>query len=167
MDVLNLSPQPLNRENFAEFGDVIEIGGARHFSMNGGSLERYYDLAGIDIDHNSGGRVALSITKVNQVTSLPHTFSMLERHPLGSQAFIPLGRAVMYIVVAPEGESVDAGDLRVFVSDGLQGVNYRPGVWHMPLVVLAAQDRFLIVDRGGDTSNCDFLELEQKLRLQA
>ncbi len=80
---------------------------------------------------------------------------MLERHPLSSQAFVPLSAARFLLVVAAPGESVLPGGIRAFVSDGRQGVNYRRGVWHHPVLALDAETDFLVIDRGGEGTNCD------------
>jgi ureidoglycolate lyase len=84
----------------------------------------------------------------------------VERHPLGSQAFFPLGQARYVVIVAPPGESVSAADLRAFLVNGSQGVNYRPGVWHHVLLVLDKPTDFLVVDRGGPGHNCDEFHFE-------
>ena len=85
---------------------------------------------------------------------------MIERHPLGSQAFIPLSPCKMVVVVAPPGEGVDVSDLRAFVSNGRQGFNYRRGTWHMPLISFEAGQEYLIIDRGGNEANCEQHMLE-------
>ena len=88
MTTLPLRPEPLTREAFAPFGDVIEASDAvRHFTINCGNTERYHDLA--HIDPGEGGRVIVSIFR-GQPRSLPFRVGMMERHPLGSQAFVPM-----------------------------------------------------------------------------
>jgi len=91
---------------------------------------------------------------------------MVERHPLGSQAFIPLAEFPFVVVVAPPGESVARGDLCAFVTNGKQGINYHRGTWHMPLIALEAGQRFLVIERGGDESNCDEHSLAEPILLQ-
>ena len=148
-----LQARPLNRQRFAPYGDVIETGGAEHFPINAGTIERYHDLARVDA--GEGGRVLVSIAQCNQISMLPHRLDLIERHSLGSQAFVPLDRAHLVIVVAPPGDLISTDDLEAFVSDGKQGINYRPGVWHMPLIAFEKGQRFLVVDRGGAGENCD------------
>jgi len=80
---------------------------------------------------------------------------MVERHPLGSQAFIPMQNEPWLIVVCDAREEPKPGSLRAFRATGKQGVNYRPDVWHHPLLVLKADQDFLVVDRGGPGENCD------------
>ena len=80
---------------------------------------------------------------------------MVERHPLGSQAFIPMQNEPWLIVVCDTGNKPEPINLRAFLATGKQGVNYRPGVWHHPLLVLKPDQDFLVVDRGGPGENCD------------
>ena len=149
--------EPLTREAFAPFGEVIEASDAvRHFPINGGNTERYHDLA--KIDAGPDGRVIVSIFR-GQPRALPFTVTMMERHPLASQAFVPLSGRPYLVVVAPTGDAPDAADLRVFLARGDQGVNYARGVWHHPLLALDAVSDFLVVDRSGPGHNCDEVEL--------
>ena len=153
-----LRPEPLTRDAFAPFGEVIEASDAvRHFTINGGNTERYHDLA--HIDPGEGGRVIVSIFR-GQPRSLPFRVGMMERHPLGSQAFVPMSGRPYLVVVAPAGPAPDARDLRCFVARGDQGVNYATGVWHHPLLALGAVCDFLVVDRSGSAPNCDEVQLE-------
>jgi ureidoglycolate lyase len=85
---------------------------------------------------------------------------MMERHPLGSQAFVPLSGKPYLVVVAPAGDPPDVAALRVFLARGDQGVNYAPGVWHHPLLALDAVCDFLVVDRSGTTPNCDEVRVD-------
>lgn len=148
-----LQAQPLSRARFAPYGDVVESVGAGHFPINSGTMERYHDLA--QVEPGDGGRVLVSIVQCNQVSTLPHRLQLIERHSLGSQAFVPLGGARMVIVVAPPGDSISTDQLEAFLSDGKQGINYRPGVWHMPLIAFEKGRQFLVIDRGGPGENCD------------
>ena len=154
-----LKIEPLTRAAFAPFGDVIEASeAARHMLINGGNTQRYHDLAKIDLD--TAGRVIVSIFR-GQPRTLPFTIAMLERHPLGSQAFMPLHGRPYLLAVAPRGESFTSADIRVFLARGDQGINYSAGVWHHPLLALEAVSDFLIVDRAGPGNNCDERELAQ------
>jgi ureidoglycolate lyase len=152
-----LTIEALTRAAFAPFGAVIEASdAARHFPINGGNTERYHDLAQIELD--TAGRAIVSIFR-GQPRTLPFMITMLERHPLGSQAFMPLSGRPYLMAVAPRGASVDDADIRVFLARSDQGVNYAAGVWHHPLLALEAVSDFLIVDRAGPGSNCDEREL--------
>jgi len=155
MATLNLTAEPLTRDAFAPYGDVIETEGAKHFSINAGAIERFHDLAAVDVGAEEQGRTLISIAHCNQSSSLPYRVPFVERHPLGSQAFIPMDDTPMVVVVAPVGETVDPREARAFVSNGRQGINYHRGIWHIPLISLAEGQQMLIVDRGGPGQNCD------------
>ena len=157
--------EPLTRETFAPFGDVIEASEAvRHFPINGGTTERYHDLARIETD--AAGRTIVSIFRA-QPRMLPFAITMLERHPLGSQAFMPLHARPYLVAVAPRGDGFGADDVRVFLARGDQGVNYAAGVWHHPLLALGEVCDFLVVDRNGPGANCDERELAESLIIPA
>ncbi|PMS34845.1 ureidoglycolate lyase [Trinickia symbiotica] len=157
-----LSIEPLTRESFAPFGDVIELEGARHFPINEGTTTRFHDLARVDVT-DAGGRPLLNLFR-GEPRALPFEVSMLERHPLGSQAFVPLSDRPYLIVVAPLGPLTPAV-IRAFVTRGWQGVNYKKGVWHHPLIALEAVSDFVVIDRGGEGHNCDEERLPESLWL--
>ena len=95
---------------------------------------------------------------------------MLERHPRGSQSFMPLSYFRFYVVVAPAGETVEQDTVEAFVTNGRQGVNYHVGVWHMPMIAMQSGQEFLVLDRavdgGQDDSNCDELYLDEPILLK-
>ena len=156
--------EPITRGAFAAFGDVITLDGARHFPINGGTTERFHDLATIDVGE-AGGRTLVNVFR-GQPRTLPFQVTMMERHPLGSQAFIPLAPTRYLVVVAPAGP-FDERQLRAFAVEGRTGVNYARGVWHHPLIALDAVADFLVIDRGGSQPNCDEIELARPYRLGA
>lgn len=156
-EALKLSVEVLTREAFAPFGDVIEATDAvHHYSINGGNTERYHDLA--RLDPGPEGRVIVSIFR-GQPRALPFEVRMMERHPLGSQAFMPLSGRPYLVVVSAADETPRADTLRVFLASGNQGVNYARGVWHHPLLTLEAVSDFLVIDRQGEGPNCDEVSL--------
>ncbi len=120
-----LTIEPLSREAFAPFGDVIQADdAAKHFTINEGNTERYHDLA--DIDPGADGRAIVSIFR-GKPRTLPFTVTMMERHPKASQAFIPVSGRPYLVVVAKADTTPTVGDLRVFLCQGDQGVNYAGG----------------------------------------
>ncbi len=148
-----LKARPLTREAFRPFGDVIETAGAHHYPINNGTTERYHDLAKVDVG-SGDGRPLISIF-VGQPFAPPVAISMMERHPLGSQAFMPLDNRPYLVAVAPDGPDGRPGEPLVFFATGGQGVNYARGTWHHPLIALEAESRFLVVDRGGEGANLE------------
>lgn len=158
-----LHPQPLCAADFADFGQVIECAGAQRWLINGGTTERFNDLA--RIEPGPGGRAIVSIFR-SQPRRFPLSIAMLERHPLGSQAFVPLHAGPYLVVVASSvPRSGLPGALSAFVAQGGQGVNYAPGVWHHPLIAVGAVSDFLVVDRQGAGANCDEFTLAEAVSL--
>lgn len=154
--------EPLTRDAFAPFGDVIELEHAKQIPINLGTTMRYHDLAKIDVA-DGGGRALVNVFR-GQPRALPFEVTMMERHPLGSQAFVPLTDRPYLVVVAPAGELAPAA-IRAFVSRGWQGVNYAKGVWHHPLIALREVSDFVVIDRGGDGANLNEQDLPQSLWL--
>jgi ureidoglycolate lyase len=149
-----LKVEPLTPADFAEFGAVIAADAARKmFAINQGSTQRYHALATVDVGDGQG---AISLARA-QPFALPLTIAMLERHPLGSQAFIPLHGTRWVVVVAASPESTP----RAFLADRGQGVQYHRGTWHHPLLALDHGGDFLIVDRVGEGQNCEEVQLAQ------
>lgn len=155
MQKITLILEPLTTTSFAPFGDVIEVNESQnHFPINLGTVERFHDLGTVDTDRQCGHPL-ISIVTCNTQASLPYTLPLLERHPLGSQCFMPLDNTPIMVVVAEKDESPNVATLRAFISDGSQGINYHAGIWHMPITFLQKDQRMLVVDRGGEGNNCD------------
>ena len=151
--MITLTPQPLTKTAFSVFGDVIEVDGAQHYSINQGTTERYHNLARVDVNELDG-QPLISIFR-GQPRPLPIALVMMECHPLASQAFIPMQRHDYLVVVAKPSDTDGPFHLHAFRARGNQGVNYHRGVWHHPLLVLEPDSDFLIVDRGGEGHNLD------------
>lgn len=143
---------PLTRETFAPFGQVIETDGAQHYPINKGMTERFHDLARIEL----GGvhaRPLISLFK-GQPYALPLRLDLVERHPLGSQAFYPLSDAPWLVIVAPD-ESGTPGTPLAFRPAPGQGVNIAINTWHGVLCPLDRPSDYLVLDRGGDGNNLE------------
>lgn len=163
MNKILLKAEPLTKKAFAPFGDVIEIQGATHFPINEKTVERYHDLANVQVDSEAGGRAIISFMEITTPRTLPHSFNLVERHPKGSQAFIPMFDAPVALVVGPKGDDITGSDLKAFITNGKQGFNFHAGVWHMPLMSDVKGRLVLIVDRSGPGKNCDEVTLENEL----
>jgi ureidoglycolate lyase len=153
--VTPLPVEPLASDAFAPFGEVIETAAAKSVKViNQGRAQRFHDLARIDV--GTGGGHAIASIFAATPWPQPLEIAMLEQHPLGSQAFVPmnLGGAASWLVVVALGTAAapDPATLRAFVARADQGLNYAPGTWHHPLLVLAPA-RFLVVDREGPGTN--------------
>lgn len=149
--MIELAAGPLTRQAFAPFGDVIEVEGATPFTINQGFAGRFNDLANVDVG-DEGGAANLSIV-VAKPRPMPIALQVMERHPLGSQMFFPLQERDWLVAVCADPQ--DATTYRVFRATGRQGVNYRKGAWHHPLLVLEPESRFLVVDRKGPGTNLE------------
>lgn len=160
--MIELQPVPLTSASFAPYGDVIEATVTQVAAMNAERFERFDNLCAVEAND---GHVAISIARCRTATALPYHFEMVERHPHGSQAFVPLTPNRFIVVVAPPGDSVVATDLRAFVTNGRQGINYHRGTWHMPLIAFDPGQEFLVIDRAGDSPNCDEHLLEVPVTL--
>jgi ureidoglycolate lyase len=148
--------ETLRGTTFHPFGEVISVVEARQpFIINDGYAQRYHDLARIDVASANGFPI-ISIFR-SQPRQFPFRLNKLERHPLGSQAFFPLGSQPFLVVVALGDDQPDVTSIRCFIAKPGQGVNYARGVWHHPLIALGAESDFLVVDREGAESdaNCE------------
>lgn len=163
MRTQQLTVLPLQADSFSLFGDVIETTGRDCFPINNGSTQRYHDLAELQAD-GTDAQLIMSIFRAQPLT-LPLTINMLERHPYGSQAFIPLNHERFLLVVAPATESPENESIRAFITDGTQGVNYHKGVWHHPVIALDKETDFLVIDRSGTEANCNEHYFPEESRL--
>ncbi|MFT3990178.1 MAG: ureidoglycolate lyase [Luteolibacter sp.] len=145
-----LTIEPLTAGAFAPFGEVIDLGTAHHYPINLGTTERFHDLLTVDTS-TGNGRTLVNLFR-GQPRKLPFEITMMERHPLGSQAFLPLSEQPYLIVVAEKGPLVPE-NLRAFITCGWQGVNYAKDVWHHPLLALDRVSDFIVIDRGEDGGN--------------
>lgn len=152
MTARTIAIEPLTSDAFSLFGQVIERAGAHHYPINAGMTERYHDLARVEL----GGvhaRPLISIFR-GQPYALPLALKLVERHPLGSQAFYPLSTNPWLVIVA-EDDSGTPTRIRAFRPAPGQGVNIAMNTWHGVLTPLVAESDFIVVDRGGDGNNLE------------
>ena len=151
-----LIPEPLTAEAFAPFGSVIEASeAAARLDINRGHAVRYDRLAEVEVA-DGGGRAVISLFRAQPLEA--PVLKTFERHPLGSQSFVPLSGRPYLVAVAPAGD-FDPRAVRVFRAAGRQGVHYDKGTWHHFLLVLDADSDFLVVDRAGPGDNCEEVAL--------
>ncbi len=155
-----VEPTPLTHGAFREFGDVIDINTAGEQQLiNEGHTTRFHDMATLDLTAG-GGRPSVNIFRSTPL-NLPPTLRVMERHPLSSQMFYPLGSSPYLIAVAPAGD-LDPKQIRVFIASAAQGVNYHPGTWHHYSLALNETSDFLVIDRIGDDENCEEVRLDEQ-----
>jgi len=156
-----ITPKLLTSEGFSAFGDVIEVNSnTNKIAINDGFTQRYHDLAKVDVEDNNG-HTLINIFRSTPLLQ-PIAIKMMERHPHGSQAFIPMGSNSYLIVVAPAGD-FEVNNIEVFIANSNQGVNYHKGTWHHFCLALGSESDFLVIDRGGEGQNCDVLKLDGSL----
>jgi len=153
---VSLVAEALTAEKFAPFGEVIETQGHSYRTINKGYADRFENLT--DLDVTDGGKPALSIFRARPV-ELPFSITAMEAHPKASQGFIPIGEARFLVAVAKPSKKLKKSDIRVFVTNGRQGVNYKRGVWHHFLLVLDRQQDFIVIDRSCPDDNTNEIQL--------
>lgn len=144
--------RPLTADAFAPFGSLIDRSAAAPRPMNGGMARRFHDLAEIAVS-GEGARVVIGLVEAEPYPT-PLSLSLVERHPLGAQAFVPLTAAPFLVVVCPD-EGGRPGRPQAFVTTPGQGVSYDAGVWHGVLTPFGAPQDFVVVDRGGPGVNLE------------
>ena len=146
----SIIPKEISKENFSKFGDVISIKGIKHLNINNGYAKRYDDIANLNTSMENG-KTTISIFSALK-RSFPMKIDMMEKHPLGSQAFIPMKETTFLVLVAPEGTRPNIEKIESFIIPRGIGINYKPGTWHFPLISTENMD-FLVVDRNGPGNN--------------
>ncbi len=157
-----LIPTPLSARDFAPFGDVIE----KHDqpkTINYGHTLRHDSPAALDLNADNG-RAGISIFRSTPLPA-PLLIEVMERHPLSTQTFYPLGKYPYLVVVARKGD-FEPASLRAFIATSDQGVNYHAGVWHHYVLALNGISDFLVVDRIGPGENCDEVHLSPNLTVE-
>lgn len=155
--------EQLTHEAFAPFGDILDAAGSPDRLINAGMCGRYHDLAALDFGPD--GRAGISIFDAAP-RSLPYTLDLLERHPEGSQAFVPMTAAPFLVIVAPDEDGIP-GRPRAFMTAPMQAVNFHRGTWHGVLTPLASPGIFAVIDRIGTTPNLDEHPLERPYVIRA
>ncbi len=150
--------QPLSQAAFSAFGDVLEAAGEPDRIINAGLCGRFHDLADLDFA-GKGARAGISLFR-SRARALPYTLDMMERHPLGSQAFLPMSSDPFMVIVAPD-DAGKPGKPAAFLTTPGQGVNYHRNTWHGVLTPLVDNALFAVVDRIGEGDNLEEFTFEQ------
>ena len=156
-----LYAKPLNALDFSLYGDVIELREDNlKFSINRGTAVRHHALSKVELsDANDEAIVSIFLTGR---AALPFTAESMERHPLSSQAFIPLSDSPYLVAVAPAGQ-FKPQSVELFIAQPNQGINYHRGVWHHYILALGEESRFLVIDRQGPGTNYEEIKLDPHL----
>ncbi len=154
-----IKPIPITKENFSKFGNMITTEDINPLEINNGYAKRFDNIAKIDTS-SQNGETTISIFSALK-RSFPMKIDMMEKHPLGSQAFIPMKETTFLTLVAPEGEKPDVEKIESFIVPKGIGVNYKANVWHFPLI--STEDmNFLVVDRKGSGNNLVIENLDKE-----
>ena len=145
-----IKPIKISKENFAIFGDVISSDNVKPMNINSGYAKRFDNLANINT-LKDGGKTIVSIFSALK-RNFPMKIDMMEKHPLGSQAFVPMKETIFLSFVAPPGDAPEINKIQSFIIPPKMGINYKPGIWHFPLI--STEDtNFFVIDRKGSGNN--------------
>ena len=159
MTNLIIKPKPVTRENFKKFGDMITTNDITPIEINNGYAKRYDGIANLNTKKDNGESTISIFSALKR--SFPMKIDMMEKHPLGSQAFIPMKETTFLVFVAPKGEKPNLNEVEAFIVPPGIGVNYNPGTWHFPLI--STEDmNFLVVDRKGSGDNLVIEDLDKE-----
>ena len=145
-----IKPIKITRSNFLPFGDLISSEDVNPMDINAGFAKRYDNLANINTGTNQGKTIVSIFSSTKRV--FPMKIDMMEKHPLGSQAFMPMKETTFLCFVAPPAELPEISKIQSFIVPPKVGINYKSGVWHFPLI--STEDtNFLVIDRKGSGDN--------------
>ena len=145
-----IKPKKITRKNFKKFGDVISTKKIKSININDGYAKRFNDLCRINTSSKKGSTI-VSIFSAKK-RKFPMNIKMMEKHSLGSQAFIAMEETTFLVFVAPKGKKPNIKKLKSFIIPEQIGINYRPGIWHFPLISTKNMN-FLVIDRKGKGNN--------------
>jgi ureidoglycolate lyase len=159
---ISLQAEALTKEAFKPFGDVLDSQDISPELINFGNTQKFGGLTDITIIDQAPAQISIYQSRAIE---LPFRIILMECHPLASQAFFPLHQRPFPVVVAPAQKQPSSENIRVFLSNGQQGVNIAPGVWHHYQLSLDQDSRYLVVDRAGAEDNYEEYQLQDKLIL--
>lgn len=168
MKKIHLTPEPLTAEAFAPFGDLVEVGG-KPIMINEGTTERYHRLSDVTLGEEPGAAMGIINIFRAQPRPMPMNITMMERHPLGSQAFLPTNEHPYLVLVCLGDTAPEPDTLKLFIADGsgpsVQGVTYKANCWHHPLLALDEQTDFWVVDRMGGGNNLEEVDFDTSITI--
>ena len=147
---ITIKPKKITRKNFKKFGDLISTKKIKAININNGYAKRFDNLCKINTSYKKGNTI-MSIFSAKK-RSFPMKIDMMEKHPIGSQAFVPMKETKFLVFVAPKGIIPNIEKIECFIVPKQTGVNYKPGVWHFPLISMKNMN-FLVIDRKGLGNN--------------
>jgi len=156
---ITINPKPITKENFSKFGDMITTDDIKPLEINNGYAKRFDGIANLNTSKDNGETTICIFSALKR--SFPMKIDMMEKHPLGSQAFVPMKETTFLVFVAPKGVKPNLNEVEAFIVPSGIGVNYNPGTWHFPLI--STEDmNFLVVDRKGSGDNLVIESLDKE-----
>ena len=154
-----IKPVKISRSNFSSYGDLISTNDIHPVNINEGYAKRFDNLANLDTSKDSGKTIVSIFSALKR--TFPMKIHMMEKHPLGTQAFIPMKETTFLAFVAPSGESPEIDKIQSFIIPPKMGINYKPGIWHFPLIS-TENINFLVIDRKGSGDNLIIHKFEKE-----
>ena len=154
-----IKAKKITKKNFSKFGQLIDTSKKNPININDGYAKRFDNLINLDASKNKG-KAIVSIFKAKK-RKFPMKINMMEKHPLGSQAFIPMKETTFLCFVAPPGEFPEINKIQSFIIPPQTGINYKPGIWHFPLIS-TENTNFLVIDRKGKGKNLVIHKFEKE-----
>ena len=154
-----IKPIKINRSNFNTYGDLISVNDINPIDINEGYAKRFDNLADLNTSKDNGKTIVSIFSALKR--TFPMKVDMMEKHPLGSQAFIPMKETTFLSFVAPQGELPEIDKIESFIIPPNTGINYKPGIWHFPLIS-TENTNFLVIDRKGRGKNLVIHKFEKE-----
>ena len=154
-----IKPVKISRSNFSSYGDLISTDNISPININEGYAKRFDNLANLDTSKDSGKTIVSIFSALKR--TFPMKIHMMEKHPLSTQAFIPMKETTFLAFVAPSGESPEIDKIQSFIIPPKMGINYKPGIWHFPLIS-TENINFLVIDRKGSGDNLIIHKFEKE-----
>ena len=145
-----IKPKKITRKNFQKYGDLISVKKKKSININDGYAKRFDNLCRINTSSKKG-KTIMSIFSAKK-RKFPMNIKMMEKHPLGSQAFVPMNETTFLVFVAPKGKRPNTKKIESFIVPKQTGINYKTGIWHFPLIS-SKNMNFLVIDRKGIGNN--------------
>ena len=154
-----IKPVKISRSNFSLYGDLVSTDDIKPMNINEGYAKRFDNLVNLDTSKDSGKTIVSIFSALKR--TFPMKIHMMEKHPLSTQAFIPMKETTFLAFVAPSGKSPEIDKIQSFIIPPKTGINYKPGIWHFPLI--STEDtNFLVIDRKGRGENLIIHKFEKE-----
>ena len=154
-----LKAEPLTREAFAPFGQVLSY-------QPGDILRRNFAAELVNDRPDAKPNLRVQYTAP---TPMPHLATKIERHSHSSQMFAPIAGVGCLVVVFPS-DAAGAPILsegRAFRARGDQAINYAKGVWHHGFMAADPGGVYLMLRwEDGTTGDEEFLTLEEPILIE-